>query len=157
MEAKQRPVPRRPLIDIIEDLQKPIPARLLKSKTIQGKQLTYCPWYRVNKILDWYTGGAWNYEVISKNPVNGHLLVTVRITIDAAEGQYFREGTGLERLDTDSYGDASSNAESMAIRRAARRILLAKRIRLYWKELPRSGRENPFEGSQGTRTFRRKD
>jgi hypothetical protein len=48
--------------------------------------------------------------------------MTVQITIHAAEGDFKRDGTGLERLDVGSYGDPQSNAESMAFRRAAARF-----------------------------------
>ena len=48
--------------------------------------------------------------------------MTVRITIHAREGAFYRDETGLERLDVDSYGDPQSNAESMAFRRAAARF-----------------------------------
>jgi len=46
----------------------------------------------------------------------------VRITVHAREGAFYRDETGLERLDVDSYGDPQSNAESMAFRRAAARF-----------------------------------
>ena len=48
--------------------------------------------------------------------------MTVRITIHAREGAFYRDETGLERLDVSSYGDPQSNAESMAFRRAAARF-----------------------------------
>jgi len=40
--------------------------------------------------------------------------MTVRITIHAREGAFYRDETGLERIDVASYGDPQSNAESMA-------------------------------------------
>lgn len=111
----------RPLADIIADLQRPIPDRLLESKRIQGQELTYCPWYRVQKILDHYTRGLWDYAIVERTLSETHLLLTVRITIHAAEGTFSREGTGIESLSVDSYGDPQSNAESQAFRRACAR------------------------------------
>jgi hypothetical protein len=51
--------------------------------------------------------------------IGGRLILTVRITIQCAEGLVWREATGQEEEETNSYGDPSSNAESMALRRAA--------------------------------------
>jgi hypothetical protein len=45
--------------------------------------------------------------------------MTVRLTIQCAEGTVYREATGQEDETLDSYGDSSSNAESMALRRAS--------------------------------------
>lgn len=112
---------KRPLAEIITDFHKPIPARLLKQKKVGGSSITFCPWYRVQKIIDHYTGGLWEYEVRDRTITATHLLITVRIYIHAAEGTFFREGTGLEALEVKGYGDQQSNAESMAFRRCAAR------------------------------------
>lgn len=111
----------RPLAQIEADLKQPIPRRLLETKTLKGNKITYCPWYRVQKILDHYTAGLWEYEVRDKTTVEGNLMLTVRIYIHAAEGTFFRDGTGIEKLSVESFGDPQSNAESMAFRRAAAR------------------------------------
>lgn len=76
--------------------------------------LTSCPWCRVQRILNHYTGGCCSYEVRERAVTGKHILTTVRITIHAQEGTFYRDGTGLERPDVDSYGDLQSNAESMA-------------------------------------------
>ena len=116
----------RPIADILADLRKPIPKRLLEEKPASGAKgapmLTFCPWYRVQRILNHYTGGHCSYEVRERAVTSKHILMTVRITIRAEEGAFYRDGTGLERLDVDSYGDPQSNAESMAFRRAAARF-----------------------------------
>jgi hypothetical protein len=49
-------------------------------------------------------------------------MLTVQIDIEHQDGAISRQGTGIEALDTSSYGDAQSNAESMAFRRAAARF-----------------------------------
>jgi len=46
----------------------------------------------------------------------------VKIHIEAKDTSITRMATGSETLDTDSYGDFQSNAESMAFRRAAARF-----------------------------------
>ncbi len=116
----------RPIGEIIADLQKPIPKRLLEQKPATGSRnaqmLTYCPWHRVQRILNHYTGGCCSYEVRERTLTDEYVLMTVRITIHAEEGDFVRDGTGLERLNVSSYGDPQSNAESMAFRRAAARF-----------------------------------
>ena len=125
----------RPLADIQEDLQQPIPQRLLESKRLQGNQITFCPWYKTQKILDHYTGGFWESEIREKRTQHYELvdeksgqvtphddfLITVRIYITAAEGRFYREGTGIEPMSKQSYGDYQSTAESQAFRRACAR------------------------------------
>ena len=120
------------LSTILDNLRRPIPTRFLQTKTIKGTRLTFCPWYRVNKILDFYTAGRWHYEVREKMITMNYIMVTVRITIEASDVTIYREGTGIEVLDTSSYGDPQSNAESMAFRRAAARFGLG--LHLYDKE-----------------------
>lgn len=116
----------RSIADILADLRKPIPERLLEEKPASNAKgapmLTFCPWYRVQRILNHYTGGRCSYEVRERTVTGKHILMTVRITIHAGEGAFYRDGTGLERLNVDSYGDPQSNAESMAFRRAAARF-----------------------------------
>jgi len=117
---------KRALGAIMHDLEKPIPKRLLEQKPATGgrnsQMLTYCPWYRVQRILNHYTNGFCSYEVVSREVIGDRLMMTVRITIHAQEGDFTRDGTGSELLDTSSYGDPQSNAESMAFRRAAARF-----------------------------------
>lgn len=118
METPESDGPR-PLADILTDLRKPIPERLLETKRIQGQGITYVPWYRAQKILNHYTRGFWEYEITERTFTDTHILLTVRIIVHAAEGVFHREGTGIESLDVESFGDPQSNAESMAFRRAA--------------------------------------
>lgn len=124
--ATASPSGRRPIGDILADLQKPIPDRLLEQKPAtrarNAQMLTYCPWHRVQRILNHYTGGFCSYEVRERTLTDEYILMTVRITIHAEEGDFVRDGTGLERLDVSNYGDPQSNAESMAFRRAAARF-----------------------------------
>lgn len=116
----------RPIAAILADLRKPIPKRLLEQKPASSARnapmLTFCPWYRVQRMLNHYTNGFCSYEVRERTITGKHILMTVRITIQAREGTFYRDGTGLERLDVERYGDPQSNAESMAFRRAAARF-----------------------------------
>jgi hypothetical protein len=123
---------KRPIAAILSDLSKPIPERFLESRTQGRATLTYIPWYNVCKLLDYYAPG-WQGEIMHIAPVGDRLVLTYRISIFAEEGIFTREATGTEMLkelvkDKDTgelvsreiaYGDPSSNAESMALRRAA--------------------------------------
>lgn len=123
METPEGP---RPIADVLADLRRPIPKRLLEQKPASSARnapmLTFCPWHRVQRILNHYTGGFCSCEVRERTVTGKHVLMTVRITIHAKEGDFYRDGTGLERLGVESYGDPQSNAESMAFRRAAARF-----------------------------------
>ena len=108
----------RSIREIIKDLRKPIHPRHLRTRKQGGKELTYITWHDAIKYLDHFAPG-WCYEVRSVNSTGGRLILTVRITVPCAEGFVWREATGQEEEETSSYGDPSSNAESMGLRRAA--------------------------------------
>ncbi len=80
--------------------------------------MTYISWYDAVKYLDHYAPG-WCYEVRRMDSVGGKLILTIRLSVPCLEGLVYREATGQEEEETNSYGDSSSNAESMALRRAA--------------------------------------
>jgi hypothetical protein len=119
---------RRPLSDILEDFQQPIRPRHLETKTTGGTELTYCPWHRVARYIEHYTRGHWSKDVRIET-TDDRIFVTVTLTIEAADATVSRTATGTEKLrkvDPETgevrdipYGDPSSNAESMAFRRAA--------------------------------------
>ena len=122
--------PLRSINEIVNDLHKPINPRHLKTRWQGGKELTYIAWYDAAKYLDLYAPG-WNYEVRSIQQIAGKIVLTVRITVPAAEGMIYREATGCEDEDVDSYGNAFTNAESTALRRAASKFGLG--LHLYAK------------------------
>ncbi len=125
------PAMRRPIREIIADLRRPIQPSLLRSRTVKGNALTYLPWYNAVKVLDWYAPG-WSCEIRSITTVGSQAVLVVRLTILAAEGDIYREATGIEEEEVSGYGDTSSNAESMALRRAASKFGLA--LYLYEKK-----------------------
>jgi hypothetical protein len=138
LTQKPLPIGQRPLrsiSDIITDLSKPIKARHLKKKMRGGQVLDFIPWYHAVKYLDLHAPG-WSYEV--RNTVwntEGRLVLTVRLSIPCLEGLVHREATGTEEEPEEGermYGDPSSNAESMALRRAAAKFGLG--LYLYNKD-----------------------
>jgi hypothetical protein len=117
-DSQNRPQYRRPLVEILADLRKEIPASLLKTKTIKGTAITYIPWHKVVDILDWFAPG-WTQEIRSINGSGAQTIVTMRLTIPVAEGDIYREAAGIETEEVSGYGDTSSNASAMALRRCA--------------------------------------
>lgn len=118
LSPKNESTELRSIRDIVKDLSKPVAKRHLRTRKQGGKELTYISWYDAVKYLDHYAPG-WNYEVRAMNSVGGKLILTIRLSVPCLEGVVYREATGQEEEETTSYGDSSSNAESMALRRAA--------------------------------------
>jgi hypothetical protein len=108
----------RSIDDIIKDLSKPIPARLLRTKTVGGQKIKYLPWHTAVKFLDLYAPG-WSYEIRHLAGIGGKLVIVSRISIPCLEGTIYREATGQEDEDVSKWGDSSSNAEAQALKRAA--------------------------------------
>lgn len=108
----------RSIREIVKDLSKPVAKRHLRSRKQGGRDITYIAWHDAIKYFDHYAPG-WNYEIRSLNSVGGKLILIVRLSVPCAEGVVYREATGQEDEDMESYGNSSSNAESMSLRRAA--------------------------------------
>lgn len=107
----------RSIREIVKDLSKPVAKRHLRKRKQGGKEIFYIAWHDAIKYLDHYASG-WNYEIRSMNSISGKLILTVRLSIPCLEGIVYREATGQEDEDLEIYGNSSSNAESMALRRA---------------------------------------
>ncbi len=108
----------RSIRDIVKDLSKPIAQKHLRKRRQGGKEISYLAWHDAVKYLDHYAPG-WCYEIRRIDSIGGKLILTIRLSILCSEGIVYREATGQEDEELDSYGNSSSNAESMALRRAA--------------------------------------
>jgi hypothetical protein len=62
---------------------------------------------------------GWSYAVKSVALVGSLVTVIAAISIPCSEGIVTREATGCEDVNAKGYGDAVSNAEAMALKRAA--------------------------------------
>lgn len=118
LETKNHSTEPRSIREIVKDLTKPVAKRHLRSRKQGGKEISYIAWHDAVKYLDHYAAG-WNYEIRSIESISGKLIIVVRLSIPSLEGLIYREATGQEDETLDTYGDSSSNAESMALRRAA--------------------------------------
>jgi hypothetical protein len=119
------------LSQIQASLTRKLPSTMLSTKRVGGTTITFISWWRVNKILDKYAPG-WTWEIINFYHVPDRVFIAGRLTIPTADGNIYREATGTEETKCSSYGDPSSNAESMAFRRAAARFGLG--LHLYDKD-----------------------
>lgn len=134
------------IAQIITALSRELPSSMLESRRQGGKEIKYISWHTVNRVLDKYAPG-WTWQIQKIATTSDRIFVVGRLSIMASDGQFFREATGTELLKEDkeiwigdkdnrqpvkdelgrnrtelrelAYGDPSSNAESMAFRRAA--------------------------------------
>ncbi len=109
-----------------EVLSRPLPSQLLSTRRQGGKEIPYLAWHTVVKILDKYAPG-WSWEISRMGMTGDRLFLIGRLTLPTSDGYISREATGTELLKKDgeselAYGDPSSNAESMAFRRAAEKF-----------------------------------
>jgi hypothetical protein len=122
----------RSIRDIVRDLSAPLHKRHLKTKPASrnGGEITFIEWHTAVKFLDHHAPG-WSYAVKSVAQVGNLVTVVASISIPCAEGVVTREATGCEDVKTTGYGDSVSNAEAMALKRAASKFGLA--LYLYQK------------------------
>ena len=132
--AEEEPAPQaaplRSITQIISDLSREIPQRHLKSRVQGGKTLHYIDWSTAVRFLDHFAAG-WSCEIRNVTISDARCVVTVRISIPSLEGIIVREATGTEDEELKGYGDPSSNAEAMALKRAAAKFGLG--LYLYQK------------------------
>jgi hypothetical protein len=108
-------------------LSRNIPQSLLATKPVRDSKtgktthLWYVPWHQANKILSKYCPG-WQWEIVSTQVAGERLILVGKLSIPTSTGWVSRSATGTEKLDCSSFGDPSSNAESMAFRRSAARF-----------------------------------
>jgi hypothetical protein len=134
-KVQERPAPGRSIAKIIADLSLPIPPARLKTKVIKGQEITFISWQTAVRALDWFAPG-WSSEVRSVAQLGSRAVVVVRLSIPCAEGVVWREAIGQEDDWDDAeekrYGDPTSNAEAMALKRAAAKFGLG--LHLYDKK-----------------------
>ena len=140
------------IAQILTALSRPLPKSVTSSRSQGGKTLTYVPWNQVNKILDKYAPGwSWSITNLTTTRdrifITGRLTVPTAsgdVSREATGSELLKEekivyipnpdqpgkkipllddlGNTVMELKEVAYGDPSSNAESMAFRRAAARF-----------------------------------
>jgi len=129
------------LDQIQQRISRKLPPALTEKRKQAGRDIEYISWNTVVKILDKYAKG-WTWEIRTIHTTSDRLFLVGRLSIPTAEGVIFREATGTEvlkevdkktgELKEIAFGDSSSNAESMAFRRAAAKFGLG--LYLYDKQ-----------------------
>jgi len=141
-----------PIDQIVAALSRKLPASMTEMRSQGGKKITFIPWHVVNKILDKYAiGWKWSIvDMKTTNDrifLTGRLTIPTssgEVWREATGTELLKEekiiyipnpnepgkkiplldelGNAVTELKEIAYGDPSSNAESMAFRRAAARF-----------------------------------
>jgi hypothetical protein len=132
------------LAQIEDKLKRKLPPQLLDTKKQGSTIIYYLSWTTIADILDKYAPG-WHWEIESSAVTSDRIFLTGRLSIVTADGVITRSSTGTETLKREkvdretgeteicehAYGDPSSNAEAMALRRCAAKFGLGRYL---WKQ-----------------------
>jgi len=124
LEASKEPsLITRPLAEILRDMNKRVPDKVLKTRSDEGVVLKYIPWYHANRMLSFYAPG-WSGELrsIIFSGDGSTVSVVYRVTIRGSDGESWRESSGTAAITDTSFGDPVQKAEGMAFRRACARF-----------------------------------
>lgn len=105
-------------VEICTNLQHPTPRQLISEKKLSGRSIDFVNITDVKDLLD-TRGGIWTSEIRDFRQIGMELLMVVRITIHAIDGQFSHDGTGVCEVDHGGFGDTFSNAYAQAFRRSA--------------------------------------
>lgn len=103
--------------DIRKRLLEPIPDRLISVRPQGGAQIRYVSVSDYKDMLD-VRAGLWESSIVEFKQIGESLCVNVRIAIHADDGVFCQDGSGIEPMNTTSYGDPFSNAYAQGFRRA---------------------------------------
>jgi hypothetical protein len=112
----------RTLKEVIADLSKELPAKVIKTRNQGGTNVKYISWITAIKVLDYYAPG-WCYKIGEFKLLGDRLFVVeVQLGIPTSDhGMVWRSATGIEEYNPAKkmFGDVARNSTSMALRRAA--------------------------------------
>ena len=115
----------RPIADILADFKQPLAESIISKKPIFKRyngelkkvgEVDYVHWYDLVDGLDRICPG-WEWAIRTQF-LPDRCVIEGRLTIKAKDGEFTREATGVEPLDSDGYGDPVYSAEASALRRA---------------------------------------
>ena len=112
---------KRTLEEILADFDRPIESQHISKKPSFNKgqrsgDIEFVSWHTLCRLLNQHTGGYWEWKVRTQFSID-RTVVEGSLTIHGTDGSLTREATGNESSEVDGYGDPSSNAEAMALRR----------------------------------------
>jgi predicted flap endonuclease-1-like 5' DNA nuclease len=114
------PVPSKKTYEELHALlAEPTPKELIKHKTQGGARIPFVNITAAHDLLDARVGvGNWSVEILSGHQIGSQYVMHVRAWIYASNGDFKQDATGFEETDLDKFGDTSSNAFAMAVKRA---------------------------------------
>lgn len=136
---------KRTLEEILTDFDRPIEQQHISKKSAfsggkeQNKSIEYIAWYILCRLLNQHTNGYWEWKVRTQF-TGDRTIIEGSLTIHGSDGSLTREATGTEFSEVDSYGDPSSNAEAMALRRCCAKFGLG--LSMWEKKKSVSGNGN---------------
>jgi hypothetical protein len=118
------------LAEILDNLKAPIPKRLMSKKaTFKNKvkigEVDYVAWTDLCDLLDDLCD-LWEWEIKDVQQIGENLSLVGVLTIHGEDKSLTRMATGIEEINCSSYGDPSSNAEAMALRRCCAKFGLGR-------------------------------
>jgi hypothetical protein len=108
-------------------LAMPIEASRIMTKNIGGRNIAFVNITDMKDILDERVP-VWESHVTETKQIGDNLCVVVRLTIHSTDGIFSQDGTGLESLAINGYGDPFSNAYAQAFRRACESFALGREL-----------------------------
>ena len=106
------------LEQILNQLAAPIPPEKLKIKELKGNKIPFVPWYNLVDLLNERCGVAgWEWTIKTLYQSGEVIVVVGSLTIHGEDRSITREATGQEPVNVTGYGDSTSNAEAMTMRR----------------------------------------
>lgn len=141
---------KRTLEEILADFDRPIESQHISkkpsfSKGQKSNDIEFVSWHTLCRLLNQHTGGHWEWKVRTQFSVD-RTVVEGSLTVHGTDGSLTREATGNESSDCDGYGDPSSNAEAMALRRCCAKFGLG--LSLWEKKKPASNNVSIGNGKQ---------
>jgi hypothetical protein len=121
---------------------------LISQKSIKGQAIAYVAWYDLAEILDHLCGlGNWEWQIREVNQVGENLTLIGSLTIHGEDRSLTMMATGCESVNCSGYGDPSSNAEAMSLRRAAAKFGLGRDLWRKDKPKPSNQTKTPQKGT----------
>lgn len=137
--------------EIKKQLSAPVPTDLISVRNQGNRDIHYVNVTDYKDLLD-QRAGIWEAIVMDFKQIGESLCCVVRLTIHADDGSFTQDGTGIEPLNTSSYGDPFSNAYAQAFRRACEGFGLSRELWRGDHEQPRiENRPSPVKDAMQPR------
>jgi hypothetical protein len=117
------------LSDMLKILSQPVTQNYISHRSQGGTKISFISWSTYLVLLDTRLGlGNWQWEIMSLTNTSDHLFLVGRLHIFGSDRAIYFDSTGEEKLACNSYGDPSSNAEAMALRRCCCKAGLSREL-----------------------------